>query len=103
MQEPELVDDALSPEDDLLALDRLRVWHPYGPLPSASAPRVISSAAGTRLPLDGGVELIDGMSSWWCAIHGYRHPRLDEAVRRQLGSMAHVMFGVLTHEPAVRL
>ena len=87
----------------LLAVDRERVWHPYGTLPGALAPLPVVSAAGVRLTLADGRELIDGMASWWCAIHGYRHPALDEAVEAQLGRMAHVMFGGLTHEPAVRL
>jgi len=87
----------------LLALDRERVWHPYAPLPSEQAALPIVSAEGVRLRLADGRELIDGMASWWCAIHGYRHPRLDAAVREQLERMAHVMFGGLTHEPAVRL
>jgi len=88
----------------LTALDRERVWHPYGGLPSASpGPLPVVSARGVRLRLADGRELIDGMASWWCAIHGYRHPALDEAVREQLGRMAHVMFGGLTHEPGVRL
>jgi adenosylmethionine---8-amino-7-oxononanoate aminotransferase len=87
----------------LLALDRERVWHPYGALPGAMASLPVVSAQGVRLKLADGRELIDGMASWWCAIHGYRHPVLDGAVIEQLGAMAHVMFGGLTHEPAVRL
>jgi adenosylmethionine---8-amino-7-oxononanoate aminotransferase len=80
------------------------VWHPYGPMPGRTPPLVIESASGVRLRLaDSGVELVDGMSSWWAAIHGYRHPVLDRAAADQLGRMSHVMFGGLTHEPAVRL
>ncbi len=67
------------------------------------APLPVVSARGVRLQLADGRELIDGMASWWCAIHGYRHPALDTAVQEQLGKMAHVMFGGLTHEPAIRL
>ncbi|MGW6258340.1 adenosylmethionine--8-amino-7-oxononanoate transaminase [Streptomyces sp. NPDC055085] len=89
---------------DLLDLDRRHVWHPYGPMPGRQEPLVVESASGVRLRLAGGAgELIDGMSSWWSAIHGYGHPVLDEAARGQLDRMSHVMFGGLTHEPAVRL
>ncbi|WP_442791535.1 adenosylmethionine--8-amino-7-oxononanoate transaminase [Micromonospora sp. NBC_01813] len=87
----------------LLELDGRHVWHPYAALPPAVAPLLVDSAAGVRLRLADGRELIDGMSSWWAAVHGYRHPVLDAAVTDQLGRMAHVMFGGLTHEPAVRL
>jgi len=79
------------------------VWHPYGPMPGRTEPLVVESASGVRLQLAGGGELVDGMSSWWAAIHGYRHPVLDAAAADQLGRMSHVMFGGLTHEPAVRL
>lgn len=95
-----------SPLAELLDLDRRHVWHPYGPMPGRTAPLVVESASGVRLRLAGaqaGAELVDGMSSWWSAIHGYNHPVLNEAVRDQLGRMSHVMFGGLTHEPAVRL
>ncbi|MFB7981363.1 adenosylmethionine--8-amino-7-oxononanoate transaminase [Streptomyces vinaceus] len=95
------------PAAELLALDRQHVWHPYGPMPGRQEPLVVSSASGVRLrlaePAQGQDELVDGMSSWWSAIHGYNHPVLNEAVTGQLGRMSHVMFGGLTHEPAVRL
>jgi len=93
--------------DDLLALDRAHVWHPYGPMPGRTAPLLVTGAAGVHLdvalPGGGRTRLIDGMSSWWAALHGYRHPVLDAAVHRQVDEMAHVMFGGLTHEPAIRL
>ncbi|MBH5338223.1 adenosylmethionine--8-amino-7-oxononanoate transaminase [Streptomyces pactum] len=92
---------------ELLALDRQHVWHPYGPMPGRQEPLLVESAAGVRLrlgaPAEGRTELIDGMSSWWSALHGYNHPVLNEAARAQLDRMSHVMFGGLTHEPAVRL
>jgi adenosylmethionine---8-amino-7-oxononanoate aminotransferase len=88
---------------DLADLDRKHVWHPYGPMPGRMTPLLVSSARGVRLRLADGRELVDGMSSWWAAIHGYCHPVLDAAVTEQLGRMSHVMFGGLTHEPAIRL
>lgn len=91
----------------LRALDRAHVWHPYGPMPGRQEPLVVESASGVRLrlaePAQGQRELVDGMSSWWSAVHGYNHPVLNEAARGQLDRMSHVMFGGLTHEPAVRL
>ncbi|CRK58865.1 Adenosylmethionine-8-amino-7-oxononanoate aminotransferase [Alloactinosynnema sp. L-07] len=92
----------MSPEE-LIALDRAHVWHPYGPMPGTQDPLVVRSAQGVRLTLADGRELVDGMSSWWAAIHGYRNPVLDAALVEQAGKMSHVMFGGLTHEPAVRL
>lgn len=93
--------------DRLLALDRAHVWHPYASMPAADDRFLVESAAGVRLrltqPIDGQTDLIDGMSSWWAAIHGYRHPELDAAAHRQIDVMSHVMFGGLTHEPAIEL
>ncbi|KAB8189178.1 adenosylmethionine--8-amino-7-oxononanoate transaminase [Nonomuraea phyllanthi] len=92
---------------ELLELDRAHVWHPYAPMPGRETPLLVESASGVRLrlaePVEGQRELVDAMSSWWAAIHGYGHPVLDAAIRDQLGRMSHVMFGGLTHEPAIRL
>ncbi len=86
-----------------LAFDRYHLWHPYSPLPASYPVLPVTSAWGVRLRLADGRELIDGMASWWCVIHGYRHPRLNAAIEAQLNQMAHVMFGGLTHEPAIEL
>lgn len=89
--------------EQLLAYDREHVWHPYTSMTEPTPVRLVTGADGCRLRLADGREVIDGMSSWWAAIHGYRHPALDRALKGQADDFAHVMFGGLTHEPAIRL
>ncbi|MCP4036809.1 MAG: adenosylmethionine--8-amino-7-oxononanoate transaminase [bacterium] len=87
---------------DLVERDQRVVWHPYAP-PQADPLFAVDSAQGVTLQLTDGRSLVDGMSSWWSAIHGYRHPAIETAIKEQLERLPHVMFGGLTHEPAVRL
>jgi adenosylmethionine-8-amino-7-oxononanoate aminotransferase len=91
----------------LLQQDSELLWHPYSSLTAPSPVRLVRGASGVRLQLDDGaggtVEAIDAMASWWCMIHGYRNPVLDAAVKSQVDDFSHVMFGGLTHEPAIRL
>ena len=97
----------LSASAGLLAADAESLWHPYSSLSEPSPMRLVRGASGVRLSLDDGdggvVEAIDAMASWWCMIHGYRNPVLDAALKAQVDDFSHVMFGGLTHEPAIRL
>lgn len=94
-------DHHCSAED--LNFENRHIWHPYTRLPTEVPPYPVHSADGVRLTLEDGREMIDGMASWWSAIHGYNHPRLNQAIVDQTTRMAHVMFGGLTHKPAIDL
>jgi adenosylmethionine---8-amino-7-oxononanoate aminotransferase len=87
----------------LLDFDRLHVWHPYAALPNDLPVFPVESARGVYIQLMDGRSLIDGISSWWTCIHGYNHPRLNQAAHTQIDRMSHIMFGGLTHQPAVDL
>ncbi len=86
-----------------LVFDRKHIWHPYTSTLTPLTCYPIVSARGVQLEIEGGKKLIDGMSSWWSTIHGYNHPVLNEAAKSQIDKMSHVMFGGMTHEPAINL
>jgi len=85
------------------AFDRDHIWHPYAPMPNPQPPLAVQATQGSHITLADGRKLIDGMSSWWAAIHGYNHPDIVKAMHHQIDVMPHTMFGGLTHQPAIDL
>ena len=89
--------------DNLLAFDRAHIWHPYASVANPPPVRLVKEAHGVNLVLHDGSTLVDAVSSWWCVAHGHSHPHIVGAMRRQSERLSHVMFGGLTHEPAIAL
>lgn len=98
-----IVGNTLNHSASIVERDKQYIWHPYSSVNNDNPLYAVASASGVRIKLEDGRELIDGMSSWWSTLHGYNHPELNQAVIEQTQKMAHVMFGGLTHEPAVSL
>lgn len=91
------------PNSEQLTFDSQHIWHPYSSMINPPPMFPVESASGVRLRLSDGRELIDGMASWWSVVHGYNHPRLNAAAKAQIDQVSHVMFGGLTHSPAIEL
>lgn len=87
----------------LLEFDQQHIWHPYAKMPADIPAIGVVKTQGSIITLADGTELVDGMSSWWATLHGYNHPKIQQAMHKQIDTMPHIMFGGLTHEPAIEL